>query len=111
MRKRIIVIILALGLVSCGLVSSMTNGNTNNPQVSSNDATGTAISATAVAGEATTLANIDATATPASIDAATATANAATATANAPVTVDLPTAVNQQLVTASFTSRGVLRVT
>jgi len=46
MIKRIIVMILALGLVSWGFVSCITSGNSNNGQISPNDATTTAVVAT-----------------------------------------------------------------
>ena len=124
MIKRVIVIILALGLVSWGVVSCITSGNANNGQISPYDADNTAVAATTNAEVNAEIAtanadNTDIAATAnANPEAATATANAEAATANAEatqialtpipstVTVDLPTAVNQQLVTVSFTSTG-----
>ena len=108
MIKRIIITILALGLISLGIVSCVTSGNTTNSQVSSDDATTTAIVATTTAIVATTnaYATVNAGAATDAAGAATADVGAATATANATVTVDLLTAVNRQFVTVSFTNTG-----
>ena len=102
MIKRIILTILALGLISLGIVSCVTSGNTNNSQVSSDDATNTAAIVI-------TNANFTATANAhltAEIVTAKAEATQMALTPIIPSSVDLLTAVNRQFVTVSFTNTG-----
>src|SRR6266446_6986466 len=113
MRKRIIVIILALGLVSFCVVSSIISANQSEQDRLTANATQNAYNDAASA--TFTAIDVEAAATNTEAPTATAIANTeATQTAlqialtptPSTVTVDLLTAVNERLVTVSFMSTG-----